>query len=107
MTTSQRYDLLAAEMDVNAGEYLDGISPDDLGRDSLKGVHGGSPHHKGMAAACSQLLFAQAHFNEQAAFLAGGETAVRSNVGNGRGDSRRNGLVAIWVSCWGQRMESG
>ncbi|MBX3059852.1 MAG: UxaA family hydrolase [Anaerolineae bacterium] len=36
VTTSQRYDLLAAEMDVNAGAYLDGRPLDELGRESLE-----------------------------------------------------------------------
>ncbi|MCL4267723.1 MAG: UxaA family hydrolase [Anaerolineae bacterium] len=35
VTTSQRYELLAAEMDVNAGAYLDGKPLDELGRESL------------------------------------------------------------------------
>lgn len=32
VTTSQRFELLAADMDVNAGAYQDGTSMDDLGR---------------------------------------------------------------------------
>lgn len=35
VTTSQRYRLLAAEMDVNAGRYLDGESMDAVGQDTL------------------------------------------------------------------------
>ncbi|MDA0745240.1 MAG: UxaA family hydrolase [bacterium] len=32
ITTSKRYELLSNEMDVNAGDYLDGISMDELGQ---------------------------------------------------------------------------
>ncbi|MEZ4867227.1 MAG: UxaA family hydrolase [Caldilineaceae bacterium] len=35
MTTSRRYALLANEMDVNAGAYLDGMSMDDLTQETL------------------------------------------------------------------------
>ncbi|MEX1019142.1 MAG: UxaA family hydrolase, partial [Litorilinea sp.] len=35
VTTSRRYRLLARDMDVNAGAYLDGIPMDDLGRATL------------------------------------------------------------------------
>lgn len=36
VTTSARYALLADDMDVNAGAYLDGVSMDDLGRQMLE-----------------------------------------------------------------------
>ena len=32
VTTTERYELLKAEMDVNAGEYLDGVSMDEVGQ---------------------------------------------------------------------------
>ena len=35
ITTTARYELLTNEMDVNAGEYLDGKSLDDLGQETL------------------------------------------------------------------------
>ena len=35
VTTSERYQLLSKDMDVNAGAYLDGTSMDDLGRQTL------------------------------------------------------------------------
>ena len=35
VTTSTRYEMLSHEMDVNAGAYLDGISMDDLGAQTL------------------------------------------------------------------------
>ena len=36
VTTTERYDLLSDEMDVNAGEYLDGRSMDDLGQQTFE-----------------------------------------------------------------------
>ena len=36
VTTSERYELLSDEMDVNAGEYLDGVSMDDLGQHTFE-----------------------------------------------------------------------
>jgi altronate dehydratase len=36
VTTTERYQLLSNEMDVNAGAYLDGVPLDDLGRDTLR-----------------------------------------------------------------------
>ncbi|MEZ4681755.1 MAG: UxaA family hydrolase [Caldilineaceae bacterium] len=35
MTTTQRYELLAAEMDINAGKYLDGIAMAELAAESV------------------------------------------------------------------------
>ena len=46
VTTTPRYELLAGEMDVNAGAYQDGASMDDLGRDLFErtlAVAGGRP----------------------------------------------------------------
>ncbi len=36
VTTTERYELLSDEMDVNAGEYLDGVSMDDLGQHTFE-----------------------------------------------------------------------
>ncbi len=36
VTTTQRYELLSRDMDVNAGRYLDGTSMDDLGAETLE-----------------------------------------------------------------------
>ena len=36
VTTTERYELLRDEMDVNAGEYLDGVSMDDLGQHTFE-----------------------------------------------------------------------
>ncbi|MDE2845479.1 MAG: UxaA family hydrolase [Gemmatimonadota bacterium] len=35
VTTSKRYEMLSGEMDVNAGAYLDGVSMEELGRQTL------------------------------------------------------------------------
>ena len=35
VTTTKRYEMLSGEMDVNAGAYLDGVSMDELGRQTL------------------------------------------------------------------------
>ena len=35
VTTTRRYELLSRDMDVNAGRYLDGVSMDDLGAETL------------------------------------------------------------------------
>jgi altronate dehydratase len=57
VTTTQRYELLAEDMDVNAGAYQDGVSMDDLGRqtfDLTLAVAGGQ-RTKGEQAGHSQV----------------------------------------------------
>ena len=36
VTTTERYNLLSKDMDVNAGKYLDGMSMDELGKDTFE-----------------------------------------------------------------------
>ena len=57
VTTSGRFELLADEMDVNAGRYNDGMSMDALGEETLELVHAvaGGARTKGELAGHSQI----------------------------------------------------
>ena len=76
VTTSQRFELLAEDMDVNAGAYQDGASMDELGQQLFErplavaaGEHPGDEIVAGQDTAIREMIFLDAGITEMAGLV--------------------------------------